>query len=110
MMKILLPILSFLLITACTTSAATDGSKRTKGVDSAGNVVNVKKGKTSKRDKNVIIVQAKPKTITVKCDLPPQPSPLARPLPLDSPKKLIDRLTKKLSEWTSYGDKVEKNC
>ncbi len=52
-------------------------------------------------------------TIHVKCNLPRQPSPLARPLPLENPQKLIDRLTVKLDEWAGpngYGDKVEKAC
>lgn len=46
----------------------------------------------------------------VRCNLPKQPSELAKPLPLESPKLLVDKLTIKLEEWVKYGNQVEKNC
>lgn len=60
----------------------------------------------------ITVVEQQDPVITVKgrrCKFvkPAQPKPLARPLPVENPQKLIDVLTDKLIEWDVYGDKVD---
>lgn len=55
-----------------------------------------------------VIVKA-PRQKTCKIAKPPRPKPLPDSLPLESPKQLVNVLTEKLTEWSEYGDKVEKS-
>jgi hypothetical protein len=91
-MRLTLP-LAFLIIASCATSTASDNPRQT-----------VVKGD---REITTVIVRAPPRY--KKCKIA-QPDELTRPLPLDNPKAMIDRLTAKLTEWVNYGEKVEKNC
>lgn len=105
-LKILTPFVILSLVGCANTQPPSDASVQAR--QERAEQKRIKKAKRA--GKEVIVVRAPAKTITVKCSLPRQPGPLTRPLPFDSPKKLVDRLTAKLQEWVRYGDRVEASC